>query len=345
MKLAVVKDDIFLKHDPGSFHPENPLRIEAIYSGIEDENVINKLEVLLPREATKEELLWNHTEEYIDKIAETKGKSRVMLDPDTHTSSKSYEAALKAVGAQFIGIDAIFENKVDAVFTLVRPPGHHAERDRAMGFCLFNNIALAAHYAINKYNCNKVLIVDWDLHHGNGTQHSFYNTSKVLYFSTHQYPYYPGTGDVTEIGEGEGRGYTVNVPLSPGYGDIEYVSIFKKLLVPIALKYDPDIILVSAGFDIYYQDPLGGMSVTPSGVAYLTKIVKDLADKCCNKKILFTLEGGYNLKGLLECVMAVISEVLGENIIFEDYLRKLEQSDSNLNVIKEVQSLLKDKFF
>ncbi len=345
MRVGVVKDDIFLKHDPGSYHPESPLRLESIYSGIEDKMIAEKLEFLTPREATFEELLWNHTKEYIEKIASTDGQARVMLDPDTSTSPMSYKAALKAVGAQFVALDAIFEDRLDAVFALVRPPGHHAEKDRAMGFCLFNNIALAAHYAIEKYNIKRILIVDWDLHHGNGTQHSFYDTSKVLYFSTHQYPYYPGTGSINEIGEKEGEGYTVNVPLNAGCGDVEYVAVFRKILTPVCLKYKPEIIMVSAGFDIYYQDPLGGMSVTPSGVAYLTKIVKDLANKCCNGKILLTLEGGYNLKGLLECVVAVIKELLGEKVIFDDYLKKLENSDSDIDVIKQVQSTFKGIYF
>ena len=345
MRVGVVKDDIFLKHDPGSYHPESPLRLESIYSGIEDKMIAEKLEFLTPREATFEELLWNHTKEYIEKIASTDGQARVMLDPDTSTSPMSYKAALKAVGAQFVALDAIFEDRLDAVFALVRPPGHHAEKDRAMGFCLFNNIALAAHYAIEKYNIKRILIVDWDLHHGNGTQHSFYDTSKVLYFSTHQYPYYPGTGSINEIGEKEGEGYTVNVPLNAGCGDVEYVAVFRKILTPVCLKYKPEIIMVSAGFDIYYQDPLGGMSVTPSGVAYLTKIVKDLANKCCNGKILLTLEGGYNLKGLLECVVAVIKELLGEKAIFDDDLKKLENSDSDIDVIKQVQSTFKGIYF
>ncbi len=346
MRVGIVKDDIFLLHDPGSYHPENPLRLETIYSGIEEDKTIpKKVKFLSPREATYEELLWNHTKEYVDKVASTAGQSRVVLDPDTSTSAKSYEAAIKAVGAQFVAIDELLNDRLDAVFALVRPPGHHAERDRAMGFCLFNNVALAAYYAMNKYGLKKILIIDWDLHHGNGTQHSFYNTSKVLYFSTHQFPYYPGTGDVTEIGEGEGLGFTVNVPLNAGCGDVEYVTIFKKILVPVALKYNPEIIMVSAGFDIFYQDPLGGMSVTPSGIAYLTKIVKEIAQKCCNNKILLTLEGGYNLKGLLECVVAVVRELIGEEVIFQDYLEKLDKADKDMEIIKRVQSAFKGIFF
>ena len=340
MKVAIVKDEIFLRHNPGDYHPERPERLIKIYERLSEPDIAGFIEVLKPREATFEELCWNHSPEYVKTIQQTAGQGHVQLDPDTATSPESYEAAVKAVGAQFVGLEAIFSGKVKDVFCLVRPPGHHAERDRAMGFCLFNNVALAAHYALKKLGARRVLIIDWDLHHGNGTQWSFYNTREVLYFSTHQFPYYPGTGRVEEIGEGEGLGYTVNAPLPAGYGDLEYITVFKKVLVPVARAYQPDVILVSAGFDIYFGDPLGGMLVTPIGVAYLTRLVKQLALECCEGRLLLTLEGGYSLQGLSDCVAAVIFELVGRSIIPTDKFEEFEEQEKELEVLAQIRNVL-----
>ncbi len=341
MKVAIIKDEVFLKHNPGDYHPERPERLEKIYARLEDPEFSRWLKVLSPRPATEEELAWNHDPAYIKSVAATAGQSHVQLDPDTATSPESYEAALNAVGAQFVGLEALFQESVEAVFALVRPPGHHAEYNRAMGFCLFNNVALAAHYALKRLGCQRVLIVDWDLHHGNGTQWSFYESDQVLYFSTHQFPYYPGTGRVEEIGRGKGAGFTVNVPLSAGCGDGEYATVFHEILVPVVEGFKPEVILISAGFDIYFADPLGGMSVTPIGVAYLTRLIKDLAQRFCQGKILLTLEGGYNLQGLAECVAAVISELAGQSIIPEDRLEELKKVRAPLGVIDQVKETLR----
>ncbi len=341
MNIAIVKDEIFLKHNPGEYHPERPERLIKIYERLAEPDIAEFVKVLKPREASFEELCWNHSPEYIKTIQQTAGQNRVQLDPDTATSPESYEAAVKAVGAQFVGLEAIFKGEVQDVFALVRPPGHHAERERAMGFCLFNNVALAAHYALQKLGAKRILIVDWDLHHGNGTQWSFYDRKDVLYFSTHQFPYYPGTGRVEEIGEGEGIGYTVNVPLPAGCGDLEYATVFKKILIPITKAYQPDVILVSAGFDIYFGDPLGGMLVTPIGVAFLTRIIKKLARQYCNGRLLLTLEGGYSLQGLSDCVAAVIFELVGRSIIPTDKLEEFEETEKPLEILTRVQTIHK----
>ena len=210
-----------------------------------------------------------------------------------------------------MAVKMVNSGDLDNAFALVRPPGHHAERSRAMGFCLFNNVAIAAMYARKDLGLERILIADWDVHHGNGTQHSFEGDDSILYFSTHQYPLYPGTGSYGETGSGKGIGYTVNVPLPTGYGDGDYVSIFDKVLKPVALEYKPDLILVSAGFDIYYRDPLGSMNVTPEGFAGLTRLLMNIADECCEGKLVITLEGGYHINGQRESVKAVLEELTG----------------------------------
>ncbi len=341
MPVAIIKDQIFLQHDPGEHHPEQPERLKRIYQRLEQPDLAEITTVLSPRAAIREELLWNHAPEYIDQIEATAGKIRVQLDPDTATSPDSYQAALKAVGAQFVGLEALFQGLCKAVFALVRPPGHHAEYDRAMGFCIFNNVALAAHYVLKRLQGKRVLIIDWDLHHGNGTQHAFYKSAEVLYFSVHQFPDYPGTGRAEEIGQGPGAGFNVNVPFPPGCGDKEYASAFRNILVPVAEQFSPDVILVSAGFDIYYADPLGGMSVTPVGIAYMTRVVKDLAEKLCQGRLLLTLEGGYNLQGLVECVSAVIFELFGRSIIPDDRLQELQNCPGLTEVELHIKELLK----
>jgi len=310
-RTGVIKDNRFMEHDMGAYHPENPRRLEVIYNMLEDSDIKGKFHKIGCRSATKEEVCYIHSPSYVDMIANTKDKSHVMLDPDTSTCARSYEVAMLAAGALCEAIKAVIDGDIDNAFALIRPPGHHAERNRAMGFCLFNNVAIGARYAQKTHGIKRVLIVDWDLHHGNGTQHAFEDDPTILYFSTHQYPYYPGTGSFEEVGIGEGEGFTVNVPLSYGYGDSEYSAIYNMVLKPIAMEFKPDLVLVSAGFDIYRDDPLGGMSVTPEGFAAITRVIMDIAEECCNGKLVITLEGGYNLNGLRDSVKAVLKELAG----------------------------------
>ena len=313
-KTAIFRDPLFIDHDPGFDHPESPQRLKVIYE------VLDKKEVrdcfLYPEFAAASHKMigLNHGPDLMNRVAETAGKIFDALDPDTKTSPDSYAAATLAVGALTTGVDLLVAGEIDNGFALVRPPGHHAERDRSMGFCLFNNVAVAAQHAIAHCGLERVMIVDWDLHHGNGTQHSFYDTDKVLYLSTHQFPYYPGTGDVQETGKGKGEGYTINIPL-PGYqGDIDYAAIFNDIVVPVGREYKPELILVSCGFDIYQGDPLGLMEVTAAGFAYLTRSMVNLAEEVCGGKLLITLEGGYDLNGQRDGAMAVLSELVGESL-------------------------------
>ena len=308
-KTGIVKDKRYMNHKAGSFHPESPQRLEVIYAMLEEPDMAGHFQEVPVRQAERDELLWIHSPEYVEMVAATEGKAFSSLDPDTATSPGSYEAALLASGGLCQAISMVMTGELDNGFALVRPPGHHAERNQARGFCLFNNVAIGARYAQQFQKVKRILVVDWDLHHGNGTQHSFEDDPSILYFSTHQYPYYPGSGSFEEAGRGQGKGYTVNVPLSIGHGDGEYVGIFETILKPIALEFDPELILVSAGFDIYEDDPLGGMYVTTNGFAGLTRSVMDIGKVCCNGKIVITLEGGYNLEGLRSSVKAVLQEL------------------------------------
>lgn len=317
VSIAIIRDDRYKEHIAGSAHPESPNRLSVIHELLD--KVFPALPLIQPRLATEDELALVHDPFYIQTVAGTDGRMHSQLDPDTGTSPRSYEVARLAAGGLLEAVDKILKtppppsgekSELDtphSAFAFVRPPGHHAEADHAMGFCLFNNIAVAAAYAKEKHGLKRVLIVDWDLHHGNGTQHSFYEDPSVLFFSSHQYPYYPGSGNYDQTGSGAGEGFTVNAPFPTRFGDAEYIRVYSEILKPIALEYKPELVLVSAGFDPYYQDPLGGMGVTGEGFGVLASIVREIADSTCNGRVLLTLEGGYNPDGLRDGVRAVLN--------------------------------------
>ena len=244
-------------------------------------------------------------------MARTEGVPFSRIDMDTGLSARSYEIARLAAGGLLEAIDSIQAGRTDGAFAFVRPPGHHAEPQIGMGFCLFNNVAIAAEYAKRTYGLKRILIVDWDLHHGNGTQRAFYNDPTVLFFSSHQYPHYPGTGRVDEAGNGDGEGYTVNAPLPSGFGDNEYRYLYDTIVKPIGLEYQPELVLVSAGFDPYIDDPLGGMKLTGDGFGAIADIVNSIARTCCSGRILITLEGGYNPEGLRNGIRSILKALLG----------------------------------
>ena len=323
-RTAVYRDDLFLEHRPGFDHVESPDRLVVIYDELDRPGTGKNL--VYPRfsPAAPEIIGLNHSPALIKRLAETAGRNHDFLDADTQTSARSYDAACLAAGALIDGMRRIVAGEVDNCFCLVRPPGHHAERNRAMGFCLFNNVAIAAAWALAELGMERILILDWDIHHGNGTQNSFYKSNKVLYFSTHQFPFYPGTGALIETGEGEGEGFTLNVPLPGGQGDQDFRDIFTELLVPVTRQYRPQFILVSCGFDIYGGDPLGTMRVTPAGFAWMTRIVQQLAAEMCQGRLLVTLEGGYNLTGMRDGSLAVLTALCGEKLAagFPDYLEE-----------------------
>jgi acetoin utilization deacetylase AcuC-like enzyme len=327
---ALVRDERYKDHIPDYPHVENAQRLEVIYEALNEKDLKGLWQKVEPRLATAEELRFVHTDSYIQRIAATQHRSYTSLDADTQTSALSYQTALLAAGGFMNLVEAIWKGDFKNGFALVRPPGHHAEADRAMGFCLFNNVAVGARYLTNVLGARRVLIVDWDLHHGNGTQHSFEKDNDILYFSTHQFPHYPGTGRHYEVGEGRGEGFTVNVPLSYGHGDETFMQIFTRLLRPIALQFQPDFILVSAGFDTHYLDPLGGMRVTEQGFAAMTRILKDIAKTCCGGKLALTLEGGYHLEALRNSVKAVIAELCAADNDLDSYA-SMEEVDQNLH--------------
>ena len=324
-KTGVVRHDLYKQHLSNCPHVESPQRLQVIYDMLDGADMAGRFVSISPRPATHDELAWVHSDSHVKRVAGTDGKTGMWLDADTQTTPLSYEAAKLAVGGLFSLVDKIFDGTIKNGFALVRPPGHHAERDHAMGFCLFNNVALGARYAMNIYGVKKILIVDWDLHHGNATQNTFYSEAAVLYFSTHQFPYYPGSGNLTEVGQGDGKGFTVNVPLSPGHGDVDFFQIFKQILVPIARAFKPELIFVSAGFDTYAGDPLGGMKVTPQGYAAMTRLIMNIAKTCASERVAITLEGGYHLTGLTESVRAVLRELAGDSILTARNLEVLEK--------------------
>ena len=308
--VAIIRDPIYLKHSNGPMHPEDPERLLVIDRMLSKFPLKEQLTDIPPRDATFEELSWIHNENYIQRIEQTRKSKFTVLDPDTSANSDSYAAAIRAAGGTMEAAAAVLSGRFPGAFAFVRPPGHHAEAGQAMGFCLFNNVAVAAAYALARHDLKRVLIVDWDVHHGNGTMHSFYDTDSVLYFSVHQHPHYPGTGRIDEIGRGAGQGYTVNVPLCGGQGDEDYLFVFREILVPVTREYNPELILVSAGFDTHRKDPLASMCVTGSGYGLLTAVLQGLAEECCPGRIAFTLEGGYDHTALCEGVAHVLQTIL-----------------------------------
>jgi acetoin utilization deacetylase AcuC-like enzyme len=303
--VGFIYDDIFLEHAVPPGHPERPDRLKHLIGELKSRGTWGNLRHLSPRPATEQELLAVHSKSYIEHVREVSGYGGGMLDEgDTHASPKSYEAATFAAGAVIVAIDALVAGAVSSAFCAVRPPGHHAERDKPMGFCLFNTIAVGALYALHVHKKRRIAILDWDVHHGNGTQHSFEEDDRVLYISLHQYPFYPGTGSRSERGKGKGIGATLNIPLSAGTGDEGYSRAFHDEVVPVLKAFSPEVLLISAGFDAHKDDPLAGMMLTESSFASFTELVRGIAP------LVSVLEGGYDLDALAGSVDAHLRVLL-----------------------------------
>lgn len=301
-RVVVYYDDLYLEHKALGYHPENPDRLVAIMNELKREGTLDKVELRKPTEVSSNILTIVHKPSYVKRIEGMRG----YVDPDTYVGEGSIRAAYYAAGALENALKLVNDEKIYRIFCLVRPPGHHATSERAMGFCIFNNVAVGAQTALlNKFK--KVLIIDFDVHHGNGTQEIFYENPDVFYFSTHQYPFYPGTGSEDEKGRGEGEGTTLNVPLPAGCGDSEYEKVYNTKIPFVKDTFAPDIVFVSAGYDLLFSDPLGGMKVSLEGVK---KIVEIILRNFEDKPIIFALEGGYDIEGLAKCVNTTISLML-----------------------------------
>ncbi len=325
MTTALIYDPIFLEHITPENHPDRPERLMMVMNVLEALNWLERdgLRLLAPRAASEDELAAVHERSYIHKVEEAArkaaekhaggGRNTQRFATDTYVSPKSYEAALRAAGAPLTAIDAIMKGEIDNAYCLVRPPGHHAVAEAAMGFCLFNNVAVAARYALDQYGLERVMIIDFDVHHGNGTQEMFYDDPRVLYFSTHQAPFYPGTGQSDERGGGEAEGTTINVPLPASSGYEVFEPVFRQVMAPAADRFDPQLILVSAGFDAHWDDPLGQLNLSTAGFAQLMKVVIEEARFLCNGRLVLVQEGGYSLDAMAACVATCINLLLGDD--------------------------------
>ena len=302
MTTALIYDPAYLKHDTGH-HPESPLRLKAILAALEgDELLWARAKKLQPIAASDEDITRCHSTRLVKQLKSLCERGVAFVDLDTVLSSDSFDVARLAAGAAITAVDQVFSGEADNAFAFIRPPGHHATANRAMGFCLLNNAAIGARYAQARYGAERVLIVDWDVHHGNGTQDIFYKDGSVFYFSTHQYPYYPGTGASTERGEGEGEGTTLNIPLAAGSSARSHREAFTDALKGIERDFPPDLIIISAGFDSRRGDPLGGLMLEDNDFGEMTKEVMEIAERCATGRVVSMLEGGYNLETLGETV-------------------------------------------
>jgi len=311
LSTAYCYDPLFLEHDlPG--HPEHRARLERVMRTLADAGLLARMAFVVPQPVGIELLGQVHRKPYIEDLKHFAATGGGHIDADTYVRPRSYDAALLAAGGVVELVRAVLAGRARNGIALVRPPGHHATRERGMGFCLLNNVAVAAQAALTDGGLSRVLIVDWDVHHGNGTQDIFHGSPQVLFFSTHQYPYYPGSGNLREVGEGAGKGYTVNVPLPAGVGDQGFARIYREVLTPVAERFQPELILVSAGYDAHWDDPLAGLRLSLAGYWVLAQTVVALAERLCGGRLVVTLEGGYNLevlsRGVADTCRALLSD-------------------------------------
>ncbi len=314
-RIGIVEDPRYRSHREPPGHPEGAERLGAVGEAID--GLRDALHPIEARPAEPHEVLAIHEEAHLRRLEEAAARAPAQLDADTYVSESSYEVALLAAGGAIELTRAVVRGEIDAGFAAVRPPGHHAERDRAMGFCLLNNVAIAARAARSE-GLERILVLDWDVHHGNGTQHVFETDPNLLYVSIHQFPYYPGTGDFGEVGRGPGVGSTLNIPLPAGCGDAEYQGVLQRLVRPAARSFRPELLLVSAGFDAHRDDPLAAMAVSETGYRAIARLTRQLADEHCHGRAALVLEGGYSLRGLREGVGATLASLAEQPLLLPE---------------------------
>ncbi len=298
MNTTLIYHPIFLQHDTGEHHPERASRLQAIIRKLKKTGLINRLELVEPYVARVEDVALAHSKDYIKSVEEACKNAPANLDPDTVVSRDSYRAALFAAGGVIKAADLVINGEASNAFCMVRPPGHHARPSQTMGFCLFNNVSIGARYVQKKHSISRVAIIDWDVHHGNGTEEIFYKDPSVLYISLHQYPHYPGTGGAGDTGEGRGKGFNLNIPMQASSGDDEYIKVFKDKVAPKIKAFNPEFVFISAGFDGHKDDPLSSINLTETGYHEMTCMIKELAPN----RLVSVLEGGYNLFSLADSV-------------------------------------------
>ena len=339
MSTGFVYDPMFLEHETGS-HPENGNRMLATMALLDESGVLASLTRIPARDATPAELALVHDPNYVAAVRRAADEGGGWADPDTLITPRSYDVASRVVGGTLAAVDAVLAGEVASAFCLVRPPGHHATPGQAMGFCLFNHVAIAAQYARAQYHLDRVAIVDYDVHHGNGTQDAFYADPSVLYISTHEYPFYPGTGRAEEAGAGDGRGANINIPLPHGCGDEQYAAVFEQIVLPALRRFRPQLILVSAGYDAHYADDLAGERLSVDGYGRLVSMLLDAAAQLCDGRIVFALEGGYHLVALPWSIRRTI-ELLGGIAPTPDPLGRMDvtEPDAFEDVLTRVRAI------
>ncbi len=333
--LYVTHDSYKAHRMANSQHPEHPGRIKAVWDVLKEAGLTERMETITPKAVNDEQILRVHTPKHIEILNMiSRQDGMMMIDQDTYALPESPHIARLSAGGIVSAVDAVMTGRADNALAAVRPPGHHATPTRAMGFCILSNIAIAARQAQVVHGAKKVMIVDYDVHHGNGTQDVFYDDESVLFVSTHQYPFYPGTGAIQDIGHGAGDGTTLNIPLRAGHGDSSYKTIYEKVLRPAAKRFQPDIILVSAGFDAHHVDPIAMMRLTHPGYAYLTRELTQLANELCDGKIIFAMEGGYDVLALAHGMRNIAHVLLGEDEI-SDYYGEANGRDPDIEPLVE----------
>lgn len=337
MTTAIVTDTRYLAHTDSN-HVERKERLQSIQQAITASGLDDSLHTIEARAADEAELLAVHTAGHLESLRRFNDQGGGYLDPDTYMNNQSWEAAIWAAGGTINLVEAVQKGDCQNGFALVRPPGHHATALRAMGFCLINNIAVAAQYAVQHLGLERVAIIDYDVHHGNGTQDIFFKDPNILYCSTHASPFYPGTGLLDEIGSGDASGATLNVPLPPGVGDKGYAQVFDQVILPALQRWKPQMILVSAGYDAHWSDPIGPMVLSVTGYAQLTRMLAELAAEVCEGRIVMVLEGGYNLNALGACVVAALHVLQGQPMQ-TDPLGVISAPEPDIQAI--IRSLLK----